>query len=224
MSASTEHPRRVRWLPTAIVTLLAAVVVLFVVIGVMAATGAPRSDVGAAPAASASTPASSEPQASESSSSKPSPASSARSSAVPSAAAEPTPQPTKTVTISKQTVIVKELTARVTKTVAVQGQAQGPGEIAGPSVRFTITLSNATGRSIDLSNTVVNAYGGADASPAIQLQGPGGKTFPKSLASGDSATGVFVFNIPETQRGRVQVTVDTSVKNPVVAFEGAAPR
>ena len=107
---------------------------------------------------------------------------------------------------------------------AVQGKATGPGEIAGPSVRFTITIKNSTGKKVDLSSTVVNAYAGVDSAPAIPLQGPGGKPFPSSVADGGSATGVFVFNIARADRDRVEVTVDTSVRNPVVAFKGAAPR
>jgi hypothetical protein len=138
----------------------------------------------------------------------------------------PTPQPTKTAAISKPTAvpIKKELTATVVKMDAVTGTADGPGEIAGPSVRFTISISNTTGKTFVLSNTVVNAYYGTAATPAVQLRRPGGKDFPASVKNGSSATGVFVFNIPEASRSKVKVTVDTSVQNPVVAFEGSAPR
>lgn len=135
-----------------------------------------------------------------------------------------TPQPTKTAALSSPAPIVRSLTAAVTRMEAVQGKATGPGEIAGPSVRFTITIRNTTGKRVDLSSTVVNAYAGADSAPAIPLQGPGGKAFPSSVADGASATGVFVFNIAKADRARVEVTVDTSVRNPVVAFKGSAPR
>ena len=137
-----------------------------------------------------------------------------------------TPQPTKTATISKPTAvpIKKELTATVVKSEAVTGKADGPGEIGGPSVRFTITITNTTGASIPLSSTVVNAYYGSDATPAVQLRMPGGVDFPATVADGASATGVFVFNIPNASRSDVKVTVDTSVRNPVIAFQGSTPR
>jgi hypothetical protein len=141
-------------------------------------------------------------------------------------AAAPTPQPTKTATISKPTAvpIKKELTATVVKMEAVTGTAEGPGEIGGPSVRFTIRIANTTGKPFLLSNTVVNAYYGTDATPAVQLHQPGGRDFPASVQNGASATGVFIFNLPTSARGDVRVTVDTSVRNPVVAFQGTAPR
>jgi hypothetical protein len=137
----------------------------------------------------------------------------------------PTPQPTKTATIAQPTAvpIKRELAAAVTRMTAVTGTADGPGEIGGPSVRFTITITNRTGKPFSLSNTVVNAYYGAAATPAVQLRSPGGKDFPSSVQDGGSATGVFVFNIPKASRSAVKVTVDTSVQNPVVAFQGAAP-
>jgi hypothetical protein len=145
--------------------------------------------------------------------------------AQPSSVAKPNPQPTKTATIKgKVAVPIKpELAATVTGMTAVQGEAQGPGEIAGPAVKFTIAIKNDTGKPFNLANTVVNAYSGADASPAEQLTSEG-TAFPKLLKDGESASAQFVFTIPEDERGTVLVTVDTSVQNPVVAFRGSAPR
>jgi hypothetical protein len=140
-------------------------------------------------------------------------------------ATHPTPQPTKTATIKgKVAVPIKpELSATVTGMTAVTGTAKTPGEIAGPAVRFAITIKNTTGKTADLSHTVVNAYYGASATPAQPLTA-GGTAFPASVADGATATGAFVFTIPESSRGAVTVTVDTSVANPVVAFKGAVPQ
>jgi hypothetical protein len=145
--------------------------------------------------------------------------------AQPSSAAKPIPQPTKTATIKgKVAVPIKpELAATVTGMAAVHGKAEGPGEISGPAVKFTISITNETGKPFNLANTVVNAYYGADASPAEQLTSEG-TTFPKSLKDGESASAQFVFTIPKDERGTVLVTVDTSVQNPVVAFRGSAPQ
>jgi len=113
---------------------------------------------------------------------------------------------------------------RVVKMEAVAGKADGPGEIAGPAVRFTIRIENTTGKTVALSNTVVNAYYGSDESPAVQLRLPGGSDFPAGVKDGATATGVYLFNIPTDERSDVRVTVDTAVNNPVIAFEGAAPK
>lgn len=133
-----------------------------------------------------------------------------------------TPQPTHTAPLAVPAVIVHALTARVTRIEAVQGVANGPGEIAGPALRFTIRITNSTGHAVDLSNTVVNAGSGPHAVPANQLESPGGAPFPRSVAAGHSAVGVFVFTVPKAQRADVTVTVDTSVHNPVIAFHGDA--
>lgn len=151
------------------------------------------------------------------------PVAAAQPSVTAGAPAHPTPQPTKTASIKSKLAIKPELAATVTAMTAVQGEAKGPGEIAGPAVSFTVRITNTTGRTADLSHTVVNAYYGADASPAQPLTA-GTVAFPTSLADGAGATGSFVFTVPESARDSVLVTVDTSVANPVVAFKGAAPR
>ena len=222
----TDQPvrRRPRWGTTALLTALAAVIVVAVAIGVLTAAGAPRPAATTRPVTTSSASPSAGPTESASPAAAPSPtATKAKAKASPKPAAAPAPQPTKTATITKPTVIVKSLTAKVTKMEAVQGTAEGPGEIAGPSVRFTIAITNTTGKTFTLSNTVVNAYYGADATPAVELRMPGGRSFPTSVKNGASATGVFLFNIPKSSRAKVEVTVDTSVRNPVVAFKGSAP-
>lgn len=220
------QPRRNRRTTALIVGALVLVVAVVAVIGLLtagraapASTSTPVAQGGEAIASSA--PASS--AAPSTSSAKP-----VKTPAVVKSAptGRPTPQPTKTATIAKPSAvpIKQELTAAVTKMTAVTGTADGPGEIGGPSVRFTITIKNTTGKTFSLSNTVVNAYYGKAATPAVQLRSPGGKDFPSSVKNGDSATGSFVFNIPKASRSSVKVTVDTSVQNPVIAFQGAAPR
>lgn len=218
-------PRARHWAAPALIAILAAAIVVVVVIGVASAMTAPR-PAGTAQAAAPSASGSVAPGRSAA----PSPSPVVLSSPKPTATKAPpvpvvsAPQPTRTAAISSRATIVRSLTAKVTKLEAVQGQASGPGEVSGPAVRFTITITNTTGATVNLSNTVVNAYFGADTTPAIQLEKPGAVAFPFSVKDGGSATGVFVFNIPEASRDRVEVTVDTSVKNPVVAFRGPAPR
>lgn len=203
-------------------TTLVIVAVLIVVIGVVAAIAVATAQT-PAPVSTTTPPSRSASVAPTQSA--PSPSSSAKptSTSKPTKSAAPKPQPTKTAAISSPAPIAKSLTASVTKLEAVQGTASGPGEIAGPSVRFTVRISNATGKSVSLANTVVNVYAGKDQSPAVELSGPGAKDLPASVASGSTATGVFVFNIPKSDRSQIVVTVDTSTANPVLAFKGSAP-
>jgi hypothetical protein len=216
-------PRRRRWGTTAIVLLLVLVVAAVATTALLTAgssSSAPTA-TGTAGTTSSATPTAS----AASSATVPTPSVSPlkRSTPTPGVTAS-SPQPTRTAALAAPAPIKKALTAAVSRMEAVQGTASGPGEVAGPAVRFTITITNTTGKRVDLTNTVVNAYSGTDSAPAIELQSPGAEPFPASVANGASAKGVFVFNIPKADRKHVEITVDTSVLNPVVAFKGSAPR
>lgn len=137
--------------------------------------------------------------------------------------APPAPPDGPTVPLGEPAEIIRALTATVAQVEAVTGEAQGPGEVAGPAVRFTVVIDNGTGAEISLANTVINAYYGEDQIPADTVSGPGASAFPSVVAPGGSASGVFVFDIPADGRALVRVTVDYSASTPVIAFEGAAP-
>lgn len=113
---------------------------------------------------------------------------------------------------------------RVDRLEAVQGEANGPGEIAGPAVRVTVTASNDTGAPVLLETIVVDLVYGPDRTSAAPLSGPGSVRFSGELAQGASATGVYVFDVPVDQRDEVSVIVSyTAAVSPVV-FTGPAPR
>jgi hypothetical protein len=106
---------------------------------------------------------------------------------------------------------------------AIQGEAERAGEVAGPAVRFVVTVTNTTAQPVSLATALVNVYYGADATPAGELAKPGGSPFPQEVAAGGTAAGTFIFTIPEDERDDVLVTLDYQVGTPVLAFEGAAP-
>lgn len=115
------------------------------------------------------------------------------------------------------------VTAELTKVESVDGEAQGPGEVAGPAVRVTVRLTNGTAAAVPLTQAVVNVYAGQDLAPGEPLSGPGGKPFTGTLQPGATATGVYVFNVPADQRDRLQVTVSYDPTVTTVLFEGAGP-
>lgn len=224
------HPARRRTvLVVAVLVLVAAVVTIIALVN----GSGPTPSAAPTPTVGRTTPTSTSPATSTASTATTAPAlpatpTSGAPTTQPSdkATTDPTSQPTKTAMISKPTSvpITTELKASVEKMEAVKGTADGPGEVGGPSVRFTIKITNTTGKTYSLSNTVVNAYYGSAQSPAIPLRSPGGTNFPTSVKDGGSAAGVYLFNIPKASRGNVRVTLDTDVQNPVIAFDGAAPR
>lgn len=111
---------------------------------------------------------------------------------------------------------------RVAAVEAVDGEAAGPGETAGPAIRVTIEIANDGSEELDLTTAVVNVFYG-DGIPASQLSRPGGSPFPSAVAAESTATGVFVFVIPTDQRQSVQISVDLALRAPIVVFEGAVP-
>lgn len=116
------------------------------------------------------------------------------------------------------------LTAGVEKLEAVTGKAEGPGEVGGPAIRFTVRLRNAGDQPQSLTTTVVNVYYGDKSTPASTLSGPGATPMPDSVAPGAEASATYVFTVPRDGRDKVVITVDYSVDTSVVAFRGRAPR
>ena len=105
---------------------------------------------------------------------------------------------------------------------SVQGEAAQPGEVSGPAIRVTVTITNATKRAFDAGASVVNAYYGAQLTPAGTLVKPGGVPLYGRLAPGESTYGVYLFRIPVDARGDVTITVDYQSAAPTVVFHGSA--
>lgn len=103
----------------------------------------------------------------------------------------------------------------------VQGEAIAPGEVSGPALRITVSVTNNSEAVRLLSSAVVNVYLGADAIAANPVSRPAGQPFVSELAPGASAEGIFVFEVPEDQRSLVRIEVDIDLGTPVVIFEGA---
>lgn len=103
----------------------------------------------------------------------------------------------------------------------VQGEAIAPGEVSGPALRITVSVTNDSQAARLLSSAVVNVYLGTDAVAANPVSQPAGQPFVTELAPGASGEGIFVFEVPEDQRSLVRIEVDLDLGTPVVIFEGA---
>lgn len=112
------------------------------------------------------------------------------------------------------------LVARISAMKAVDGEAVQAGEIGGPAVQFTLSITNDTDEAIDLGLIAVNAYIGEARTPAGGLVRPGGAPFEGTLKAGDSAEGVYVYTIPEDERGDVTLTIDYRAGQPAFVFRG----
>lgn len=115
-------------------------------------------------------------------------------------------------------VYANGLSVQVVSTARVVVQPQGPGEVAGDGVRFSVKLTNNTDSEIKLDNVVVNAFYGANKTPASP--NPSSDTpFTGSLAKGATAEAAYVFLIPKGS-GPVEMQFSYSTTQPVAVFVG----
>lgn len=140
------------------------------------------------------------------------PATDAASTPVPPRASSVAPTATATGT--------DRVTVSIAKVESVAGKAVAPGEISGPAVRLTVKVNNGTSTGLNLGLTAVNAYIGPPQVPAGTLMKPGGRPLTGTLAPGMSAEGIYLFQIPVSQRKDVTVTVDYGAGVQTLVFRG----
>ncbi|MFC4628804.1 hypothetical protein ACFO6V_11205 [Promicromonospora alba] len=142
--------------------------------------------------------------------------------AEPGGAAEPAARETlDPVPFGDEVTPQRGVTVAVPKVEEVTGEANTPGEVGGPALRFTVDVTNGTGKTLDLRTVVVNAYYGPDRTPASPLLKPGGKAFESEVGDGDTARGVFVFNVPAEFQDKVELEIDPRIDAPIAIFTGA---
>jgi hypothetical protein len=116
------------------------------------------------------------------------------------------------------------MTFRLEQLEAVDGEANGPGEIAGPAVRVAVVATNDSPSPVLLEGVVVDLTYGAQNTSAAPLSGPGALRFSGEVAPGASATGVYVFDVPVDERGSVSVIVSYAASVPRPGTPQAAPK
>jgi hypothetical protein len=131
----------------------------------------------------------------------------------PSAAAE--------VPLNSPAAVGNGVVASLTSIEAVQGTANGPGNVAGPAIRVTVHVENGTSAPMTLAGAAINMYYGADDSPASPLDDASARPFGIDMIQpGASADGVYVFTVPEDQRDKVTVEVGYEAGAPLLLFSG----
>jgi hypothetical protein len=120
-------------------------------------------------------------------------------------------------------VVRTGVSATITEIEAVEGEAKGIGEVAGPALRFKVTVINDSAAEISLDTAVITVSYGEDNSPASGLSGPNIEPFPATAAAGTSASGIFVFGVPKEARNVVKIYLNLDAGTPIAAFEGQAP-
>lgn len=208
-AGSPSRRRTVWW----VVAAVAAVVV----IGVGIAFAAAPKD---ATAESTPTGASS---ANPSASASPAPSASGTSSPSATTPAEADPFPEQAPVAPQETGSADGISAALVKFENVTGEVTGSGDVAAAAVRVTVDITNTGSNPLDLNLVVMNAYMGAERDPAETYEQPGGQPVSGSLQPGDTATGVYLFRIPEDRRDDVTFVLDYQAGQPAITFRGQVP-
>lgn len=208
-SAESPSRRRTIWW---VVAAVAAVVVIGV--GIAFAV-APRDAVAESTPTGTSS-------ANPSASVSPSPSGSATS---PSATtpAEADPFPEQAPVAPQETGSADGISAALVKFESVTGEVTGSGDVAAAAVRVTVDITNTGSSALDLNLVVMNAYMGAERDPAETYEQPGGQPVSGSLEPGATATGVYLFRIPEDRRDDVTFVLDYRAGQPAITFRGQVP-
>lgn len=103
---------------------------------------------------------------------------------------------------------------------AVEGVARASGEIAGPALAVTVEAVNDTSGTVPLDGVTVFLSYGADRVPA-SVFGQGSAPLTGTLPAGSTATGTYVFAVPDEQREDIRVEVSYTGQAPTVAFAGS---
>ena len=112
------------------------------------------------------------------------------------------------------------ITAALPSIEAIQATATGPGNVAGPALRVTVSVTNGTDQPIGLDGVAVNLFLGADRTPASPVDDPSARPFTGRLAAGLTATGVYVYTVPVDARDAVNVEVGYQAGAPLLEFTG----
>jgi hypothetical protein len=126
------------------------------------------------------------------------------------------------VALDEQAAIGNGITAVVESLEAIEGTAQGPGNVAGPALRATVRITNGTAEPVSLDAVAVDLATGPDLAPASPLDDASALPFGGTVAPGESAEGVYVFTVPVDARAAVTLSVGYQAGAPFLVFTGPA--
>lgn len=110
----------------------------------------------------------------------------------------------------------------VSSVEAIEGAAEGPGNVAGPALRVTIRITNGTDEAVSLDGVAVTMAYGTEGTPASPLDDASRRPFAGSVAPGEEADGTYVFTVPADARGTVTIEVGYQPGAPRLLFTGPA--
>ena len=97
----------------------------------------------------------------------------------------------------------------------------GPGEISGPALVVTVVLRNSSKSMVSVDSAIVGLID-SKGNVGMPMTGSPARPFTGSVAAGDSATGVYVFQVGTKVRNPIRVSVTYSTEHTTALFVGNA--
>ncbi len=97
----------------------------------------------------------------------------------------------------------------------------GPGEISGPALVVTVVVKNGSKSRVSVDSAIVTLIDSKGNVGTPMTESPA-RPFTGSVAAGDSATGVYVFQIGKKVRNPIRVSVTYSTEHTTALFVGNA--
>jgi tetrahydromethanopterin S-methyltransferase subunit D len=104
---------------------------------------------------------------------------------------------------------------------AVQAVSNIPGEVNGPALEVTVQIANSAATVLDLDHAMVDLLDSTGA-PGLATTTTSVREFAGELATGASATGVYVYRVPTDRRDPITVQVQFTAGEAVAQFSGNA--
>lgn len=130
---------------------------------------------------------------------------------------EPAPPEMLTVGLDQPAEVGGGVSARIDSVQSVDVEALTPGEVSGPAVVVTITITNDGDEAIDVTAAMVSLIGTDDILGQPTTSDPY-QPFAGLIEPGASGKGVYVFLLPEDAQGAFDVSVQYRAGTTIARF------
>lgn len=128
------------------------------------------------------------------------------------------------VPVAESVTVKDTVTARVVSLTPTASDGRGAGEIDGPALAVTVEVRNDSGSAVNLNTAGVTLSLGSTMIPAAPLPTQSlSAPFTGELASGQSASGTYVFLVPEGSPQDIRIEVTYGGDKPLIVFSGTRP-
>lgn len=110
------------------------------------------------------------------------------------------------------------VTVALDRVERVDAQVSGPGEVSGPAVVLTVSVTNGSTSPLTLDGAVVNLYGQGGTPGSVYSSDPRVRPLTGDLDPGAQQSGTYVLSLPSTIDGELVVSVSLGVDLPTPVF------